>query len=120
MNKKWFCVLLVSLLTVIGISSTGLACNRHMTWDQYNEAVRRAGVTDGSTIRVKWEEYLREYCEEYKPNPNRKGWIAPWGARYCPRCGAKGDYIGDYDSYGIQVVFECQYRGCGYRWLVQR
>ena len=33
---------------------------------------------------------------------------------------AKGEYIGDYDNYGIQVVFECQYSGCRYRWLVQR
>ena len=63
-------------------------------------------------------DYVRKYCDEYKPNPKRRGLVAPWGTRYCPRCGAKGEYIGDYDSYGIQVVFECQYSGCGFRWRV--
>ncbi len=120
MFKRLMMVVLVSLLTILSISSTVMACNRHMTWDQFHEACLRSGINGEPTIRVKWKYYLREHCEEYKPNPQRRGWVAPWGARYCPRCGARGEYIGDYDDYGIQVVFECQYSGCSYKWLVQR
>ena len=120
MNKKRMIItLLISLIAVISISSTGIACNKHMTMAQFFEADRKAGITNAMVSRERWEIYVRMYCDEYKPNPKRRGWVTPWGVRYCPRCGAKGDYIGDYDSYGIQVVFECQYAGCGFRWLVR-
>ncbi len=117
-SKRLLTMLLVSLLTIISINSTVMACNKHMNMVQFFEADRKAGVTNPLISRMRWEIYVRKYCDEYKPNPKRRGLVAPWGTRYCPRCGAKGEYIGDYDSYGIQVVFECQYSGCGFRWRV--
>lgn len=100
-------------------NSTVIACNKHMSYDQYAQACRQAKITNPFIIMLRWKMYLKQYCDEYKPNSSRRGWIAPWGSRYCPRCGAIGENIGNYDNYGIQVVFECQYDGCGFRWLVR-
>ena len=119
MFKKILFVFLLSLLVSMSFNSGVTACNKHMSYNQYLEACRRANINNPLIVMIRWRLYLKENCDEYKPNPSRRGWIAPWGARYCPRCGAKGEKIGDYDNYGIQVVYGCEYDGCGFKWLVR-
>ena len=57
-SKRLLTMLLVSLLTIISINSTVMACNKHMNMVQFFEADRKAGVTNPLISRMRGKSML--------------------------------------------------------------